>query len=82
MSADKLFQRAGLATWNTLTPNELAEREDGWMMKNGVIGTSDSRVNGTRYSGALLWPGPPIWTEYVIIIIIILLLSLPTSISV
>jgi len=34
------------------------------------LSTSDSRVNGPRYSGALTWrtrwTGPPIWTEYVL----------------
>jgi len=63
MSAGKLFQRAGPATRNTLAPR--VERRTGgtrrWLddeersRKSHRLGTSDRRVNGPRYSGALPW---------------------------
>jgi len=59
MSAGKLFQRAGSATVNTLAPT--VERRTGgtrrWLddaeWSDDRLGTSDSRVNGPSFSGAL-----------------------------
>jgi len=63
MSAGKLFQRAGLATGNALAPTveqgtggtrrwlDDEDRED-W--SDDRLSTSDSLVNGPRFSGSLL----------------------------